>query len=395
MAHRSYRLSISPEGAPEIRRVIEFDGRASLADLHRQIAEQYRLDDSDHFYAFFTSGRYWDEASAYFDPRTRGRPANRALLFRLRLEPGKCLAYLLDFGTERRYTVTVVAVADREEPFVEPLLIEAVGEAPDRARSLDGDSAPGSDDVDADGSERDPPELAPLVALAEAFLDVHDELDELEGEPEGAPDRSGPILAASADLALALLGALGENSGLFFRLDDWLLERSLSVRLLDLPLGLAQAREFERGAALARALVFVDRELMLGDLAIVLAKAGRRDEALAQLALNLDAAEDPALVEAKAGETYRALGDLPAAEAYFRRSLAEATTSSDRLQALIRVAGCLIEQGRDAEANALMQQTRKLDGELQGQANPLPVGRNEPCPCGSGKKYKKCHGAAS
>ena len=22
------------------------------------------------------------------------------------------------------------------------------------------------------------------------------------------------------------------------------------------------------------------------------------------------------------------------------------------------------------------------------------VGRNDPCPCGSGKKYKKCHGAA-
>jgi preprotein translocase subunit SecA len=23
------------------------------------------------------------------------------------------------------------------------------------------------------------------------------------------------------------------------------------------------------------------------------------------------------------------------------------------------------------------------------------VGRNDPCPCGSGKKYKKCHGAES
>ncbi|HQN10044.1 MAG TPA: SEC-C metal-binding domain-containing protein, partial [Thermoanaerobaculia bacterium] len=23
------------------------------------------------------------------------------------------------------------------------------------------------------------------------------------------------------------------------------------------------------------------------------------------------------------------------------------------------------------------------------------VGRNDPCPCGSGKKYKKCHGASS
>jgi uncharacterized protein YecA (UPF0149 family) len=23
----------------------------------------------------------------------------------------------------------------------------------------------------------------------------------------------------------------------------------------------------------------------------------------------------------------------------------------------------------------------------------IQVGRNDPCPCGSGKKYKKCHGA--
>jgi uncharacterized protein YchJ len=147
--------------------------------------------------------------------------------------------------------------------------------------------------------------------------------------------------------------------------------------------------------ALARALVFVDRELMQGDLAIVLAKAGRREEALAQVSSNLDAAEDAALVEAKAGETYRALGDLPAAEAYFRRSLVEAKTATERMQALIRIAGCLIEQGRHAEANEIMQQTRKLDGELDAQANPPAVGRNEPCPCGSGKKYKKCHGAAA
>lgn len=24
--------------------------------------------------------------------------------------------------------------------------------------------------------------------------------------------------------------------------------------------------------------------------------------------------------------------------------------------------------------------------------NPRKIGRNDPCPCGSGKKYKKCHG---
>src|SRR6185436_7067183 len=38
---------------------------------------------------------------------------------------------------------------------------------------------------------------------------------------------------------------------------------------------------------------------------------------------------------------------------------------------------------------------------IEGGGRPQPsvnrddkVGRNDPCPCGSGKKYKKCHGAA-
>lgn len=46
---------------------------------------------------------------------------------------------------------------------------------------------------------------------------------------------------------------------------------------------------------------------------------------------------------------------------------------------------------------------RRVDGRWvysDGEARPAPVtaaaspGRNEPCPCGSGKKYKRCHGAA-
>jgi preprotein translocase subunit SecA len=42
------------------------------------------------------------------------------------------------------------------------------------------------------------------------------------------------------------------------------------------------------------------------------------------------------------------------------------------------------------------------DGPLPGSTGPVApirrkepkVGRNDPCPCGSGKKYKKCHGRA-
>jgi len=44
-----------------------------------------------------------------------------------------------------------------------------------------------------------------------------------------------------------------------------------------------------------------------------------------------------------------------------------------------------LEQARRAGAG----QTETVQQVVRGQK----VGRNDPCPCGSGKKYKKCHGA--
>jgi preprotein translocase subunit SecA len=35
------------------------------------------------------------------------------------------------------------------------------------------------------------------------------------------------------------------------------------------------------------------------------------------------------------------------------------------------------------------------DGKKPVKREDAKVGRNEPCPCGSGKKFKKCHGAAA
>ena len=34
-----------------------------------------------------------------------------------------------------------------------------------------------------------------------------------------------------------------------------------------------------------------------------------------------------------------------------------------------------------------------VDGKLQLATAPAKPGRNDPCPCGSGMKYKRCHGA--
>jgi preprotein translocase subunit SecA len=53
-------------------------------------------------------------------------------------------------------------------------------------------------------------------------------------------------------------------------------------------------------------------------------------------------------------------------------------------------------QFQHAEASALLPQATEEEGDLAVAAAPVrtepKIGRNEPCPCGSGKKYKHCHG---
>lgn len=47
---------------------------------------------------------------------------------------------------------------------------------------------------------------------------------------------------------------------------------------------------------------------------------------------------------------------------------------------------------------AVMDLVGRRGMQLSLQARPVPIaktGRNDACPCGSGKKYKRCHGAAA
>jgi preprotein translocase subunit SecA len=59
------------------------------------------------------------------------------------------------------------------------------------------------------------------------------------------------------------------------------------------------------------------------------------------------------------------------------------------------------EPGPTAEQRAQIEQAEMAGAsgepvkkELSDKAMKV-VGRNEPCPCGSGKKYKACHGATA
>ncbi len=410
MAERCFRVSVSPEGAPDVRRVLELGGRSSLADLHGAIVDAFGFTGTEtrELYGFFTSGRFWDASSAYLDPRVEGRRADKALLFRLGWGVGKHIAYLLGFETERRFVVTVLDVSEVGAALPGARLVEQAGDLASQPEALP-----------SDNQEHEPPELSGLVRLAEAFLDVDDRLEPYADALAAARARSEPWdddelvragleafkasavtparlplealegFRSAARAALELVGALQGKRRLFGQLDDWLLSRALGTRLLDLPRSLSLVGETELALALARAMTFIDPELMKGDVAVILAEAGRRDEALAEVDALLTDAHDVALVEAKAGDTYRALGDHPAAEAYYRRALEAAKAPSERLHALLRLVACLTDSGREAEAAALLALARQ-------ESEPEPkrvVGRNEPCPCGSGKKYKKCHGA--
>ena len=87
-------------------------------------------------------------------------------------------------------------------------------------------------------------------------------------------------------------------------------------------------------------------------------------------------------------ETLHAQGDLAGARQLQERVLEErrgvlGEEHPETLTAMSNLAATLHDQG-----------------ELTATRPPKPmhrpgpkIGRNEPCPCGSGKKYKKCHGA--
>ena len=221
------------------------------------------------------------------------------------------------------------------------------------------------------------PSLDDLLALARAFA---------------AADSETETLAKAGQAALELARGLDQDFGRFARLVTTMPDLGLSTRLLELPLRLAHAGETELGLAVARNFSFLAQEQMRGEEAVILARAGRRSEALSLVASNLETARDIPLAEAKAGDAYRALGEDDAAEVYYRRALAETRDAADRGAAVLRLVSLLSDLGREDDAAALLTAERARPN-VPSPVTVAAVGRNEPCPCGSGKKYKRCHGA--
>jgi len=106
---------------------------------------------------------------------------------------------------------------------------------------------------------------------------------------------------------------------------------------------------------------------------------------------------DSCLTAIKSGAAFEALGNTEGAEAAYRRALILAEDESEGDEAFSQLAGLLEDMGRFEELEELLSPSMEhefIDTKPFIDAKPLaPVGRNDPCPCGSGKKSKKCHGA--
>jgi tetratricopeptide (TPR) repeat protein len=176
--------------------------------------------------------------------------------------------------------------------------------------------------------------------------------------------------------------------------------------LLHLPLELARHGRVDEAVNLCAQWAQVDEAgNFLGDRAIIFAEAGRREEAIAQCQDNLSRWPTDPWILIKGGDVHARLGEKGRAETLYRQGLEHA--GDDRFTregALERLIPLLHEMGRSAEADALeaaetQRETARRVTEAAEAAGamelpfvrPAPkIGRNDPCPCGSGKKHKKC-----
>lgn len=148
-----------------------------------------------------------------------------------------------------------------------------------------------------------------------------------------------------------------------------------------------------------------------GELAVQLAEAGREGEARSRLDTALGVADDP-LTLIMAGNVAAATGAHVEAWNWYEDARAEARDLGDgdferealfHLEDTARVLDDDTAAGRFARDRRRLAPPEPARGRIVAQDTfthadrstfGRKVSRNEPCPCGSGRKYKRCHGTS-
>lgn len=112
-------------------RHIKISSDATLFDLHEFILKIFDFAD-DHLHAFFMNNRAWDSSMAYYS-YTENNSSRLTTDYRLRdfgLEKGSKFLYIFDFGDEWRFNIKVLRI--EEEEIKKPILIKSVGDSPEQ-----------------------------------------------------------------------------------------------------------------------------------------------------------------------------------------------------------------------------------------------------------------------
>jgi hypothetical protein len=129
----------------------------------------------------------------------------------------------------------------------------------------------------------------------------------------------------------------------------------------------------------------------LSYVALILADGGRVQETRELVARLRSEYPEDLWTRILCGQAFETIGDEGEAESIWRSVIADAVKGYDRAAAIERLVRLLTKQGRVAEVRAFEES--EPHHEIESEQPPmLKVGRNDPCPCGSGKKFKKCHG---
>jgi tetratricopeptide (TPR) repeat protein len=224
-------------------------------------------------------------------------------------------------------------------------------------------------------------------------------LDLLE-QLEEAVDRIDPAieeLRADATAALELADQLRDSPAAF---EAWAEDWPSRDWMLELPWMLDRRGLVDDALRVADAFAELDvdqRSVFASDAAVILAHAGRVTEARTRADANVRAYPEDIWTHVHAGDVHQALGDAERAEPAFRHAAAlvaahgrheDASIVHERLAQLLSTI-----PGREGDAAEAALAAKRSRGAVHGQRIATSIGRNDPCPCGSGRKYKKCCGA--
>ena len=234
----------------------------------------------------------------------------------------------------------------------------------------------------------------PLWLLAELGRAADRAADRGGGRP-----RSETELRAEGEMVLGLAARLDGRHEVL----DELIEAALVGEdwLMELPWGLAAAGLVDEAVRVGDALTGLDRNnaaMYASDVAVILAEAGRGEQARERVERNLSRFPSDVWTRIHVGDVQLALSDSVAAERAFRdalalaRSLGDALGVADANERLVRTLG--EQPGRALEAAAAKEEMERASrAAYSGARTAVKIGRNDPCPCGSGRKYKRCCGA--